>query len=70
VEYCLVTSNIPGVSLILERVVGWAFADVRYLSDSNAEWGQQLWAAKKYLNGRQVQSCWLSYSADVVVEPS
>lgn len=26
----------------------------RYLSDSNADWGQQLWAAKKDLNGGQV----------------
>jgi Dolichyl-phosphate-mannose-protein mannosyltransferase len=42
----------------------------KYLSDSNADWGQQLWAAKKYLNGRQVKNCWFAYFADVVVEPA
>lgn len=42
----------------------------KYLSDSNADWGQQLWAAKKYLNGRRVKNCWFAYFADVVVEPA
>ena len=42
----------------------------RYLSDSNADWGQQLKAAKKYLEGRQVKTCWFAYFADVVVDPT
>ena len=42
----------------------------RYLSDSNADWGQQLKATKKYLDGRQVENCWFAYFADVVVDPS
>lgn len=42
----------------------------RYLSDSNADWGQQLKAAKKYLDGRQVKNCWFAYFAQVVVDPT
>lgn len=41
----------------------------RYLSDSNADWGQQLKSVKKYLDGRGTQSCWFAYFADVVVDP-
>lgn len=42
----------------------------KYLSDSNADWGQQLKAAKKYLELRQVKNCWFAYFAAVVVEPA
>jgi hypothetical protein len=42
----------------------------KYLSDSNADWGQQLKATGKYLAGRKVQDCWFAYFAAVVVEPS
>ena len=42
----------------------------KYLSDSNADWGQQLWATKKYLDGRHVKNCWFAYFAEVVVDPT
>ena len=42
----------------------------KYLSDSNADWGQQLKAAKKYLDRRQVKDCWFAYFAAVVVDPT
>jgi hypothetical protein len=42
----------------------------RYLSDSNADWGQQLKATKQYLDSRHVDHCWFAYFADVVVDPS
>jgi tetratricopeptide (TPR) repeat protein len=42
----------------------------KYLSDSNADWGQQLWATQKYLDGRQLKSCWFAYFAQVVVDPT
>jgi hypothetical protein len=42
----------------------------KYLSDSNADWGQQLKATRKYLDGRNVKNCWFAYFADVVVEPT
>ncbi|MGC1451988.1 MAG: glycosyltransferase family 39 protein [Candidatus Sulfotelmatobacter sp.] len=41
----------------------------KYLSDSNADWGQQLKATKKYLDAHQVKNCWFAYFADVVVDP-
>ena len=41
----------------------------RYLSDSNADWGQQLKATKKYLDSRHVDHCWFAYFADVVADP-
>jgi hypothetical protein len=42
----------------------------KYLSDSNADWGQELKAAKKYLEGGQVKNCWFAYFAAVVMEPT
>jgi tetratricopeptide (TPR) repeat protein len=41
----------------------------RHLSDSNADWGEQLKATKKYLDGRGVQECWFVYFAEGVAEP-
>jgi tetratricopeptide (TPR) repeat protein len=42
----------------------------RYLSDSNTDWAQQLKAAKKYLDGRRITSCWFAYFAEGVVDTS
>ncbi len=42
----------------------------KYLSDSNVDWGQQLKATKKYLDGRQVKQCWFAYFAEVVADPA
>ena len=41
----------------------------KYLSDSNADWGQQLKATKKYLDERGVKDCWFVYFAEGVAEP-
>jgi tetratricopeptide (TPR) repeat protein len=41
----------------------------KYLSDSNADWGQQLKSVKRYLDQRHVKNCWFAYFADVVVDP-
>jgi hypothetical protein len=41
----------------------------RLLSDSNADWGQQLKATKRYLDGRGVKDCWFVYFAAGVVDP-
>ena len=41
----------------------------KYLSDSNADWGQQLKSVKQYLDGRHVKNCWFAYFADVVADP-
>lgn len=42
----------------------------RLLSDSNADWGEQLKWAKQYLDERGVKDCWFVYFAEGVAEPS
>jgi tetratricopeptide (TPR) repeat protein len=42
----------------------------RYLSDSNADWGEQLKETKKYLDARGVKDCWFVYFAEGVAEPA
>jgi hypothetical protein len=39
----------------------------KLLSDSNADWGQQLKATSRYLHERGVKDCWFSYFAEGVV---
>ena len=41
----------------------------KHLSDSNADWGEQLKAVKKYLDARGVKDCWFVYFAEGVAEP-
>jgi 4-amino-4-deoxy-L-arabinose transferase-like glycosyltransferase len=41
----------------------------KYLTDSNADWGQQLKATKKYLDQRGVKDCWFVYFAEGVADP-
>jgi hypothetical protein len=41
----------------------------KYLTDSNVDWGQQLKAVKKYLDGRHLDHCWFAYFAEVVADP-
>ena len=41
----------------------------RLLSDSNADWGQQLKATKRYLDQRGIKDCWFIYFAAGVVDP-
>jgi tetratricopeptide (TPR) repeat protein len=40
----------------------------RLLSDSNADWGEQLKATKKYLDQRGIKDCWFVYFAEGVVD--
>jgi 4-amino-4-deoxy-L-arabinose transferase-like glycosyltransferase len=42
----------------------------KYLVDSNADWGQQLKATKKYLDERGIKDCWFDYSARTAVDPA
>ena len=41
-----------------------------YLSDSNADWGEQLKSVKQYLDQRGIKDCWFVYFAEGVAEPS
>ena len=40
----------------------------KLLSDSNADWGQQLKATKKYLEQHGIKNCWFVYFAEGVVD--
>ncbi len=40
----------------------------KLLSDSNADWGEQLKATRKYLDQRRVKDCWFVYFAEGVVD--
>jgi 4-amino-4-deoxy-L-arabinose transferase-like glycosyltransferase len=40
----------------------------KYLSDSNADWGQQLKSVKKYLDARGVKECWFVYFGEGVID--
>ena len=42
----------------------------KYLTDSNADWGQQLKSIKHYLDEGGVKECWFVYFAAGVAEPS
>ena len=42
----------------------------KYLTDSNADWGEQLKSIKQYLDQRGVKDCWFVYFAEGVAEPS
>lgn len=42
----------------------------RLLSDSNADWGQQLKSVKRYLDQRGIKDCWFIYFAEGVVDTS
>jgi tetratricopeptide (TPR) repeat protein len=41
----------------------------KFLVDSNADWGQQLKATKKYLDERGIKDCWFDYFARMAVDP-
>jgi len=40
----------------------------KYLTDSNADWGQQLKAVQKYLDDRGVKDCWFAYFAEPYIQ--
>ena len=42
----------------------------RLLSDSNADWGQQLKDVKRYLDANAIKDCWFIYFAEGVVDTS
>ncbi len=40
----------------------------KYVSDSSADWGQQLKSVKRYLDARGVRNCWFAYFSQSVVD--
>jgi hypothetical protein len=41
----------------------------KYLTDSNADWAQQLLAVKRYTDEHGIKECWIAYFADPFLEP-
>jgi tetratricopeptide (TPR) repeat protein len=42
----------------------------KVLTDSNADWAQQLLAVKQYLDQRGIKQCWFAYFADPFLRPA
>jgi tetratricopeptide (TPR) repeat protein len=42
----------------------------KVLTDSNADWAQQLLAVKQYLDQRGIKECWFAYFADPFMRPA
>jgi 4-amino-4-deoxy-L-arabinose transferase-like glycosyltransferase len=40
------------------------------LTDSNVDWGQQLYVTARYLNQHGIKDCWFAYFADVAADPA
>jgi 4-amino-4-deoxy-L-arabinose transferase-like glycosyltransferase len=39
----------------------------KYLTDSTTDWGQQLKAVKRYVDGRGIKECWFAYTAEPLI---
>jgi hypothetical protein len=72
VVFQIVTSlrAFPAYIPYANEVWGGSSQTYKLLSDSNADWGQQLMATKKYLDTRGVKDCWFVYFAEGVVDYS
>jgi len=60
--------NFPAYIAYANELWGGSSNTYKYLSDSNADWAQQLKATKKYLDSRGVTNCWFAYFAEGVVD--
>ena len=64
----LIVAHFPAYIAYANELWGGPANTYKYLSDSNTDWGQQLKATKKYLDGRGVKNCWFAYFAEGVVD--
>ena len=60
----------PGYMAYANEAWGGPSQTHRYLSDANTDWGQQLKAAKLYLDQHGIRNCWFAYFPDGAIEPS
>ena len=60
--------NFPAYIAYANELWGGSSNTYKYLSDSNADWAQQLKATKQYLDSRGVTGCWFAYFAEGVVD--
>ena len=51
------------------EIWGGSSQTYKLLTDSNADWGQQLKSVKRYIDQRGVKECWFEYFAGGVAEP-
>ncbi len=63
----LPSSAYPNYIPYANELWGGSSQTYKLLSDSNADWGQQLKATSQYLRERGVKDCWFSYFAEGVV---
>jgi len=63
-----VTRAYPAYLAYANELWGGPSQTYRYLSDSNADWGQQLKSTKRYLDQRGIKDCWFVYFAAGVVD--
>ena len=58
----------PAYMAYANEVWGGPSQTYKYLSDSNADWGQQLKDVKRYLDDHGIKDCWFVYFAEGVVD--
>jgi dolichyl-phosphate-mannose-protein mannosyltransferase len=65
-----VTRAYPAYVSYANEAVGGPMKVHEYMSDSSADWAQQLKSVKLYLDARGVKSCWFLYFAEGVIDYS
>ena len=58
----------PGYMAYANELWGGPSQTYKYLTDSNADWAQQLKSVKRYLDRRGIKDCWFVYFAQGVVD--
>lgn len=58
----------PGYISYVNEAFGGPTNAYKWVSDSSADWGQQLKSVKRYLDGRGVKNCWFAYFAQSPVD--
>lgn len=60
----------PNYMAYSNELWGGPMKTYQVLTDSNADWAQQLLAVKQYLDQRGIKSCWFAYFADPFLRPA
>ncbi len=58
----------PGYISYVNEAFGGPANAYRWVSDSSADWGQQLKSVKRYLDARSVKRCWFAYFSQAAVD--
>ncbi|MGN6321270.1 MAG: glycosyltransferase family 39 protein [Dyella sp.] len=60
----------PNYMAYSNELWGGPMQTYKVLTDSNADWAQQLLAVKQYLDQRGIKQCWFAYFADPFLRPA